>query len=604
MVKIGIKICTDWFLVCGWFIEGKVGCGIADNDFEAAFDFLCLDWVKLVLKKKGLADEALARFTNIYNDGITLPVVNNIVGKAISNNRLSLRQGDRPSGIWFCFGIDPLLIYLQNRLSGILIHTLPVHGPAQPDQVAPLPPLETRYKVLGYLDDCKPAITTMSEFSLVDRACNLFELSSGCKLHRDPATEKCKFLALGRWKGVLTQEDIPLPYLKLTEHLDYLGCKLFANFPTTRKENGQILKKKVQDQVGSWKAGKFLPLTSRPWSLNTYCLSKLWYRTACLDLNVGDSDSITSSVKGWLYQDLLLKPQELILYRETKEGGLGLFNVKARALAMLIHTFLAQSISPLFPTNHYHSSLFRWHVLEERDIPDPGRPPYYSANFFSIIRDVKENTPLILKWITVKQWYQLLLERGVTHNSDDPDTPPVKIASKLELSSPGRDFSDTYRLTRLFGLSPDQKSFLFKLLHRLLPTRERLFRVGKAESPNCVYCPGQLDNIEHLFSCSNSSHLMTPVLNCLTATLDNVTPEALSTMNISPAESMELPTAWLISTSLSLVWEARSTGKQLAFTSFNSELLARVAILKKTKWKHYTLHNSALLLDEMLSHVN
>ena len=27
----------------------KEGCGIADNDFEAAFDFLCLNWVKMVL---------------------------------------------------------------------------------------------------------------------------------------------------------------------------------------------------------------------------------------------------------------------------------------------------------------------------------------------------------------------------------------------------------------------------------------------------------------------------------------------------------------------------------------------------------------------------
>ena len=29
-------------------------------------------------------------------------------------------------------------------------------------------------------------------------------------------------LALGRWKGTLVQEDIPLPYLKLTANLDYL----------------------------------------------------------------------------------------------------------------------------------------------------------------------------------------------------------------------------------------------------------------------------------------------------------------------------------------------------------------------------------------------
>ena len=137
----------------------------------------------------------------------------------------------------------------------------------------------------------------MAEFSLVDKACELFEKSSGCRLHRDPASNKCKVLALGRWKGTLQQEDIPLPYLKLTDHLDYLGCILYANYCATRRENGEILKKKVKDLIGSWKSGKFLPLTSRPWSLNTYCLTKLWYRTGCLDMRIGDSSGITSSAR-------------------------------------------------------------------------------------------------------------------------------------------------------------------------------------------------------------------------------------------------------------------------------------------------------------------
>ena len=188
---------------------------------------------------------------NLYSEGITIPMINNIPGSPLINRRLSLRQGDRPSGIWFCYGIDPLISYLEKRLKGILIHSLPVAGPSQLGSPSPLPPAEQRYKVLGYLHDLKPAITTMNEFSLVDRACRLFENSSGCRLHRDPASNKCKMLALGRWKGTLEQKDIPLPYLKLTDHLDFLGVRLFANYNATRRENGEILKKKIEGQ--SWK---------------------------------------------------------------------------------------------------------------------------------------------------------------------------------------------------------------------------------------------------------------------------------------------------------------------------------------------------------------
>ena len=225
--------------------KSKLTCGIADNDFEAAFDFLCLDWVKLVLKRKGLHQEAIKRFNNIYSNGITIPVVNNVPGRPIKNRRLSLRQGDRPSGIWFCYGIDPLLIFLEKRLQGILIHSEPVYGPVFQGEV-PLPALETRYKVQGYLDVCKPAITSLNEFVVVDEACKLFELASGCKLHRNPASNKCKFLALGKWRNKLAQDEIPLPYLKLTDNLDYLGCKLYANYGETRSTNGQILKQKIR----------------------------------------------------------------------------------------------------------------------------------------------------------------------------------------------------------------------------------------------------------------------------------------------------------------------------------------------------------------------
>ena len=167
---------------------------------------------------------------------------------------------------------------------------------------------------------------------------------------------------------------------------------------------------------------------------------------------------------GWLYQDMLLKPQEMMLYRQAELGGLGLHNVKLRALAMLVHTFLAQALCPKFPTNHYLHSLYRWHVLADRDIPDPGRPPYYSPAFFATIKNVHQNTPLNLAWINVKQWYQLLLEDGVTHTVEDTDTPPVLIVSKFEEQNQAADCSNAYRLSRVFGLAPEQKSFLFKLL--------------------------------------------------------------------------------------------------------------------------------------------
>ena len=157
-------------------------------------------------------------------------------------------------------------------------------------------------------------------------------------------------------------------------------------------------------------------------------------------------------------------------------------------MAMLIRTFLQQAISTKFQVNQYHQQLYKWHVLEERNFPCPGKPPYYSATFFHLIKSVKENTPLNIATVTVKQWYQLLMERGVTHTSADQNEPPQIIPTKLEEKFLGIDLSESYRLARVFGLSPDQKSFIFKMMQSIQPTRDRLARIGKVQSSNCQYC--------------------------------------------------------------------------------------------------------------------
>ena len=93
----------------------------------------------------------------------------------------------------------------------------------------------------------------MEEFILVDRAMRLFELSSGCKMHRDPTAGKCKFLALGRWKGTLTQDDLPCNFFSLSDHLDMLGVTLMATHTATRKANGNELQERIKNVIGPWR---------------------------------------------------------------------------------------------------------------------------------------------------------------------------------------------------------------------------------------------------------------------------------------------------------------------------------------------------------------
>ena len=379
------------------------GAGILDNDYMAAFDYMVLTWVF-----KGLDQQVISRLKNLYDNHLTVVVINNIQGRCFANKRWSIRQGDRPSSVLFCYGLDPHLDWLENRLRGIPIYQNLLTATASPEI----------YKLIAYVDDVKPSITSMNEFTIVDKGSELFEAASGCVLHRDPASGKVKFLPLGRWKGTLTREDLPVNYIVLSEHLDMVGVKLMSSSQKTRKLNCDELQTRVKDTTGAWKGGKFMPLTLRPHSINTYCLSKILYRCSSINLRVFDLTKISSHIKSWLYADQLEKPEELILFRSRKLGGLSIYNVKLRAMAELIKSFLETAVNPNFKTNLYHQALYQWHVEDDHSIPDPGRPPYYSEEFFSAIRTVRKEGLLNVKTLSLKCWYKVLLENFVTTEVD------------------------------------------------------------------------------------------------------------------------------------------------------------------------------------------
>ena len=173
----------------------------------------------------------------------------------------------------------------------------------------------------------------------------------------------------------------------------------------TRKLNCDELQTRVKDTTGAWKGGKFMPLTSRPHSINTYCLSKVLFRCSSINLRVCDLTKISSHIKSWLYADQLEKPEEVVLYRSRKLGGLGLVNLQYKALSLMIRNFLETALNPAFQANKYHSALFSWYVDNKRDITCPAPSPYYDTTFFDSIRQIKEEGLLNISKMSSGMWY-------------------------------------------------------------------------------------------------------------------------------------------------------------------------------------------------------
>jgi len=108
----------------------KKGSAIANLYFMSAFNFICMDWVYLVLERIGMQAEAIERIRRYYEDSTTIPIVNNVPGWKICNRRITLIQGDCPISVWFGYGVDPLLAFLEKHLQGITIVSQPKLGPS------------------------------------------------------------------------------------------------------------------------------------------------------------------------------------------------------------------------------------------------------------------------------------------------------------------------------------------------------------------------------------------------------------------------------------------------------------------------------------------
>jgi hypothetical protein len=367
-----------------------------------------------------------------------------------------------------------------------------------------------------------------------------------------------------------------------------VGVELKATWTQTRKANGDIVQSRVSTTINAWKSGKFMDLSSRPWSLNTFALTKVWFKCHTVDLRITDISSITSKIKSWLYQDQLEKPEEMILFRPIKMGGLGLHNVRIKALASLIRTFLETSVNPSFLHNMYRTILFRVYVLQDDSISSPPpMPPYYSVSFFNSFRWVRDNTTLNVATMTTAQWYRVLLELEVTMVDTETNSMEYR-KSRSELSSPSTDWELTWGRARLKGLGSEATSFLWKLLHHIFPTEERVARILPNSSEYCRQCPTPTQaNLEHcFFNCVSTNNVGRSLLQAIRLHDPAVTPAGLLRLEFTAEEANEMPIVWVTAQTLLYMWGVRQNGRVVDLFTTRTVLETKINLLRETRFRN------------------
>ena len=333
--------------------------------------------------------------------------------------------------------------------------------------------------------------------------------------------------------------------------------------------------------VGSWRSGKFLPLIQRPYSANTYALSLVWFRSCVVNLRENDFAAINSSIKKWLYADLLFKPEEQILHRQVKNGGLGLVSVKCKSLAFLIKTFLELAIHPSYINSLYLNVLYRFYILHE-NLPAPSLPPYYNEDFFNTIAEALNNGENILL-MTVKQWYEYLVKRNITMEFINQEF--VFKPCRAERIQANVHWETVWANVRVSAISNSSKSFAWKLVHDLLPTEKRLSVTSRNTTGSCRFgCVGNpYGDIEHcLFWCQMTNEVGQWLLGIHRQNDPNSKVSSILKMDLCRNAALTVLTI----KTLEYCWWRRTANKMALLSECLSNISADLEILDMTKHSH------------------
>ena len=341
-----------------------------------------------------------------------------------------------------------------------------------------------------------------------------------------------------------------------------------------------------------------MPLTMRPLSVNNFALSKVWFRCSSVNLREGDISTINSSIKSWLYADLYEKPSEAIMCRPTNYGGLGVQSVRYRSQAMLIRTFMETAINPKYRHSLLHSLLYRYHILGDSSVPDPGHLPYYPPAFFDSIKTIKERVQSDITTMSIKQWTSALTEAYLT--KEPMDHAKYK-PCRAELLSPTSEWDHIWRISRLPGLGSELTSFSFKLLHRLVVTKDRMHQITPTVSPSCTLCEdGVAEDLTHAFIyCRYNQEVGQKMLNCIQHLLPAVRDQGLLHLDLPGlSRDMEFPVVFLITNILMIIWNRRLSKTRISPYDIRTSLEAKCILLRKTRFESYA-NGIGILLNRM-----
>ena len=174
------------------------------------------------------------------------------------------------------------------------------------------------------------------------------------------------------------------------------------------------------------------------------------------------------------------------------------------------------------------------------------------------------------------------------------------IPCKVEEREPTVFWSESYRISRQHGLSPQSKSFLFKLIHTLLPSKERVHNLTPATSPLCWCGAGIQEDYQHLFFyCSKNQDAGQSLLRCIQSYDRAATGVRSLRLELITDDPFLMPSVAILATGLEFIWENRKLKKSTTLFDMRTELELSVSIRRRSRSK--VIRESAQVMENILN---
>ena len=545
------------------------GGAIISYDLFKAYDRVFVPYLVKVLAAMGFGDRFLQWVVMLHQNAETSFILN-FLTKPVKI-LISLRQGDPLAMILFLLYVEPLLLMIRRETKGLSVLGLNcLHDHRERHELfTGAGRVCVVQRDERYVDDINIAVQDPQDMVRIDAIFVMFESMSGAILNR---TEKTKVMGLGHFEGRI---HWPLKWIKVVKSMKIFGVTHFPSYAKTLEFNWQEAVKKFTLCLGAWSMRVLNSVFQRVTVVNTFAYSKLWFLCEALPLPAAWAAQIESHVYTFLKQGKLELPALQTLYSPVNQGGLGLVCVAAKADALYLKQTLRMLLQP--GTTHFNfikyfaGKGFNWGGIV-------GTHHHFTPPHFQKMVDLYQEG-------VVMDLCHHCYHGDCVHGADCKDKKMSTTCKELyeaytdSVPPPRVEYKPEYRnvssmmwgrvWTRVANpvLSPMSRQVVWRSLNNILPTRDRILRLGlreldgrQVQSAVCNRCALRLqDSVVHLFSeCGLVREAWCWVrrrfLELLPDDMADLSNEEVLMM-MYPKERFEDETVWLLGTYMDYVYE-------------------------------------------------